>query len=67
MTKSVSLKTLGNSFTKVKNEVSSAPKDTWKPSGGNWEQPGLGYKGKGKDKGKDKGKGKGKGKGKKDI
>ena len=64
MTKSVSLKSLGNSFIKVKNEVSSAPKDTWKPSGGNWEQHGQGYKGKWNQKGKDKGKGKGKNKGK---
>ena len=66
MTKSVSLKSLGNSFTKVKNEVSSAPKDTWKPSGGNWEQQGQGYKGKGNQKGKGKNKGKNKGKGKKE-
>ena len=67
MTKSVSLKTLGNSSTEVKNEASSAPKDTWKSSGVNWEPQGPGYKGKGEDKGKGKGKGKGKDKSKKDF
>ena len=64
MTKSVSVKTQGNSFTQVKNEASSAPKEIWSPSEENWKQQGQGYKGKGKEKGKGKGKGKEKGKGK---